>query len=239
MEDMLHPELAISCAKKGSDLLLALGRELGPDDRFVASLRPIDQLAAAVVTQTGAFCAVIPEGHNPPRGAFAPEGADVVYTLDSRELRDKHFQDRIDFEVLYERAAPAEEAAGDGGEAVIEEESLLFLGVGELTLPSPALASAEDSPAKSHTLKRKDPSAKKGARAPAAQPEAIKGHYKEASAHPTPARGRGHGGAPGHKPGGHTPGAHKTGGHKEAGHAPGGHKKPRPGSAGAGHGKKK
>ncbi|MDR2405823.1 MAG: carbon-nitrogen hydrolase family protein [Deltaproteobacteria bacterium] len=102
MESMLHPELAISYAKKGGDLLLAIEESLGPDDRFISSMRPIDQIAAAVVTQTGAVVALVPEGHSPPRGAYAEEGFDICYTLDSKEIRDKHFQDRMDFEVLFD-----------------------------------------------------------------------------------------------------------------------------------------
>ncbi|MDR2198621.1 MAG: carbon-nitrogen hydrolase family protein [Deltaproteobacteria bacterium] len=99
---MLHPERAVAAAKNGCDLYLALGAKMNPEDRFIAAMRTIDQLAAAVVTQTGAAVSLIPEGHSPPRGAVAGEGSGVCYNLDSRELRDKHFQDRLDFEVLFQ-----------------------------------------------------------------------------------------------------------------------------------------
>jgi predicted amidohydrolase len=102
-EDLIHPELGLSAAKRGADLLLAFEKEMTPGDRFSVSMRPVDQLAAAVCAQNGSAIGLIPDGHVPGRGAFAPAPACLGYSLDTRELRDKHFQDRIDFEALFKK----------------------------------------------------------------------------------------------------------------------------------------
>jgi predicted amidohydrolase len=100
MSEMLHPEPILCAAKKGADLALAIEKRMGPDDRFIVTLRPIDQIAAAFCAEDGAALGLIPEGHVTGRGAFAPAGSDFSYCLDTRILRDKHFQDRIDFETI-------------------------------------------------------------------------------------------------------------------------------------------
>ncbi|MDR2353439.1 MAG: carbon-nitrogen hydrolase family protein [Deltaproteobacteria bacterium] len=100
-ENFLHPEVALSAAKYGADLLLAIEKELSPQDRFRTAMRTIDQLAAGIVSRTGSVVALIPEGHVPGRGAYAPAGSYFTYTLDARDLRNKSFQDRIDYETLF------------------------------------------------------------------------------------------------------------------------------------------
>jgi predicted amidohydrolase len=101
-KDLFHPELALSAAKLGADLLLANEDTLGEYDRFTVSMRPIDQLAVAVCANDGAAIGLIPEGHVPGRGAYTQEGSHFTYTLDTRDTRQKHFQDRIDYPVLFE-----------------------------------------------------------------------------------------------------------------------------------------
>jgi hypothetical protein len=100
MTEMLHPEPILCAAKKGADLALAIEKFMGPDDRFIVTYRPLDQIAAAFCAQDGAALGLVPEGHVTGRGAFAPSGYDFSYYLDTRILRDKHFQDRIDFKTI-------------------------------------------------------------------------------------------------------------------------------------------
>jgi hypothetical protein len=100
MEEMIHPEPILCAAKKGADIALAVEENMGPHDRFIVSIRPIDQVAVAFCAQDGAALGLVPEGHVTGRGAYAPEGSDFTYNLDTRILRDKHFLDRIDFKVL-------------------------------------------------------------------------------------------------------------------------------------------
>jgi predicted amidohydrolase len=102
-EDLIHPELGLSAAKRGADLLLAIEKEMAPDDRFVVSMRPIDQLGVAICAQNGSAIGLIPDGHVPGRGAYAPAPVCLGYSVDTKELRDKNFQDRIDFEALFKK----------------------------------------------------------------------------------------------------------------------------------------
>jgi hypothetical protein len=101
MADMLHPEAALSAAKRGCDILIAMERELGADDLFTVSMRPIDQAACCVCAQDGAGLGMVPEGHSPGAGAAIREPGWLTFTVDSDPLRRKRFQDRIDFELLF------------------------------------------------------------------------------------------------------------------------------------------
>ncbi|MDR1166050.1 MAG: carbon-nitrogen hydrolase family protein [Deltaproteobacteria bacterium] len=96
-----HPEVGLSAAKWGADLLLALERECLPDDPFVVSLRPIDQLAAAFCAGNGAALGLIPEGHFPGRGFSTPARGAFSYCLNPERLRKKKFQDRVDYATLF------------------------------------------------------------------------------------------------------------------------------------------
>ncbi|MDR1312917.1 MAG: carbon-nitrogen hydrolase family protein [Deltaproteobacteria bacterium] len=104
MKDMIHPECAIAAAKRGADLLVAVERELAPDDLFTVSMRPIDQAACCVCAADGAGVGLVPEGHNPGVGASSGEGGWLAYQVDSAPLRNKRFQDRADFELIFEDA---------------------------------------------------------------------------------------------------------------------------------------
>ncbi|MDR2461257.1 MAG: carbon-nitrogen hydrolase family protein [Deltaproteobacteria bacterium] len=98
--ELIHPEPVLCAAKKGADLALALEESFGPNDRFIATLRPIEQLAVGICAHDGAALGLIPEGHVTGRGAYAKGGSSFTYTLDTRILRDKHFLDRVDFEEI-------------------------------------------------------------------------------------------------------------------------------------------
>ncbi|MDR2349548.1 MAG: carbon-nitrogen hydrolase family protein [Deltaproteobacteria bacterium] len=99
-EELRHPEPMICAAKKGADLVLAIEENITPSDRLAVAIRPIDQVAAAFCAQNGAALGLVPEGHVTGRGAAAGPRADFSYNLDTRILRDKHFQDRVDFKLL-------------------------------------------------------------------------------------------------------------------------------------------
>jgi predicted amidohydrolase len=99
--DLIHPETAIAAAKRGVDILLAVEAGLGPDDLFCASMRTVDQAACAVCAPEGAGCWLIPEGHVPGTGRTVGEGEWLSCSVDSRLCRQKRFQDRMDFDLLF------------------------------------------------------------------------------------------------------------------------------------------
>ncbi|MDR2459601.1 MAG: carbon-nitrogen hydrolase family protein [Deltaproteobacteria bacterium] len=99
--DLIHPELALCGAKMGLDALIAIEESIGATERFLVSMRPIEQLAVAYCAQNGAAVGLVPDGHSPGRGANCPEGTVLSYTIDTRDLRVKRFQDRVDFPVIF------------------------------------------------------------------------------------------------------------------------------------------
>ena len=101
LKDMLHPELALSAAKWGCDLAACSEHSLNEDQAELAALRPIEQIALAVCAKNGAAISLIPQGHQPGRGARAAAGDHCSYVLDTIETRRKRFQDRIDFDCLF------------------------------------------------------------------------------------------------------------------------------------------
>ncbi|MDR2301293.1 MAG: carbon-nitrogen hydrolase family protein [Deltaproteobacteria bacterium] len=96
-----HPELAVSAAKDGVDLILCPAPELTKEDALMLTLRPIEQLAVAASSPNSALVSLIPQGHGPGRGATALSGQVATYAVDTRLTREKSFQDRVDFETLF------------------------------------------------------------------------------------------------------------------------------------------
>ncbi|MDR1870649.1 MAG: carbon-nitrogen hydrolase family protein [Deltaproteobacteria bacterium] len=100
-EEIHQPEPTIAAAKFGADLALGHVPSLTPDARLLAAIRPVDQLAAAIVAPDGAAFGLLWQGHDAGRGAFVNPGEVSGLTLDTRETRDKRFQDRLDFAALF------------------------------------------------------------------------------------------------------------------------------------------
>jgi hypothetical protein len=101
LKDLRHPELALSAAKWGCDLAVCSERHLSENQADLVALRPIEQIALAACAKNGAAIGLIPQGHQPGRGARAAAGDRCSYVLDTNETRCKRFQDRIDFETLF------------------------------------------------------------------------------------------------------------------------------------------
>ncbi|MDR3155168.1 MAG: carbon-nitrogen hydrolase family protein [Deltaproteobacteria bacterium] len=100
MRDLLHPEAAVSAAKRGADLLLAAERELSPDDVFTVGMRTIDQAACLACASDGAALGLIPDGHAPGKLFNVEGGGWLTVTLDSSDTRVKRFQDRVDYQEI-------------------------------------------------------------------------------------------------------------------------------------------
>jgi predicted amidohydrolase len=113
LRHLLHPELALSAAKWGVDLTVSSEEIITPAYRNLIALRPIEQIALAAAGRNGAAIALPPQGHQAGRGAACGPGDHCQYVLDTRETRRKLFQDRIDFETLFQ---PASEAEGPGND---------------------------------------------------------------------------------------------------------------------------
>lgn len=109
LNDLLHPELALSAAKWGCDLAICSEHCLSEEMADLAALRPIDQIAVAVCAKNGAAIGLVPLGHQPGRGARASAGDRCSYVLDTNETRRKRFQDRIDFDALFAAQSPGRE----------------------------------------------------------------------------------------------------------------------------------
>jgi predicted amidohydrolase len=100
-EEILSPEAAVAAAKWGTDLAVAFVPALTPQWRRLASLRPIEQMAVAVVAPDGAAMGLPWQGHDAGRGAYVGVGEAGGLTVDASETREKRFQDRLDFEALF------------------------------------------------------------------------------------------------------------------------------------------
>lgn len=100
---LTHPESAVAAAKQGCDLILAYKHTLTPEDRLLAGARTIEGLAVAVCTPSGAGIWSPPEGHQRWGEAKADIGEICRYTLDTKRIRSRNFQDSIDYKVVLSR----------------------------------------------------------------------------------------------------------------------------------------
>jgi predicted amidohydrolase len=101
LSDMLQPELGIAVAKHGCDLALFCQEEISHKEEFMMSLRPIEQLAVAGCGMNLSFIKLIPSGHQIGSGARALAGEKCSYVLDTKTVRNKRFQDKINYELIF------------------------------------------------------------------------------------------------------------------------------------------
>lgn len=95
-----HPELAVSAAKKGCDLVVACESIFAPEDRLLAGARTTENVAVAVCARNCGAVWDIPQGHERWNEVDAGAGEVAHYALDTRRTRQKRFQDNIDFQEL-------------------------------------------------------------------------------------------------------------------------------------------
>ncbi|MDR1051012.1 MAG: carbon-nitrogen hydrolase family protein [Deltaproteobacteria bacterium] len=101
LESLWHPELAVSAAKNGVDLVVCSAMYLNGDDKTMLTLRPIDQVAVAASSPSLALVSLIPQGHGPGRGSEALSGHVAAYPVDTGETRKKDFQELVDYPTLF------------------------------------------------------------------------------------------------------------------------------------------
>ncbi len=99
---MHHPEPAIAAAKLGCDIAISLEDHFTPEDRLLAGVRTIENLAMVVCAKNDAGIWFPPEGHQRWEETAASPGEVGCYVLDTHKTRRKRFQDLIDFEKLLE-----------------------------------------------------------------------------------------------------------------------------------------
>lgn len=97
---MHHPEPAVGAAKLGCDMAIALEDRITPEDRLLAGVRTIENLAMAVCAENDAGIWLPPEGHQRWQETAAGPGGVCRCALDTHGTRRKRFQDTIDFERL-------------------------------------------------------------------------------------------------------------------------------------------
>jgi predicted amidohydrolase len=95
-----HPETLLAAAKQGCDLAVISSQTLTSEDRLLAGIRTIENLAVTVCAGQGAGIWMTPEGHQRWEEILAGPGETCRYRLDTARTRKKRFQDRIDFEQL-------------------------------------------------------------------------------------------------------------------------------------------
>ena len=104
MNDFIHPELAVAMSKRGCDLAVVSGDGINPDHRSVLAVKSLEKLNVAAAGGRGAHIWTPPIGHNHWSETSDPDLCSAV--IDTNSTRKKHFQDRIDFELLFNTVAP-------------------------------------------------------------------------------------------------------------------------------------
>ncbi len=104
-EDLMHPEYAVACAKRGCDVLLVPARSLDSAKCIVLPARAVEQVAVAASARDGAFISEPPEGHSPWRETNVEGAGQCRMGLLTRRTRDKRLQDRVDYDLLLKDSA--------------------------------------------------------------------------------------------------------------------------------------
>ncbi|MDR3204852.1 MAG: hypothetical protein LBV23_08940 [Deltaproteobacteria bacterium] len=100
IKDMIHPEAAITAAKLGADLFLAIEENFDPSDKLMVFTRAIEQSECAVVAQNAVAFGARSSDHGPGRSVMGQAQDIIEVELDLKIIRNKRFQDRIDFETI-------------------------------------------------------------------------------------------------------------------------------------------
>ena len=97
---MAHPEMAVAAAKRGCDLTISIEDGLSPEQRLLAGVRTVENLATAVCSADGAGIWSSQEGHQRWGESLAKPGGACHAALDTNRTRAEKFQDNIDFPLL-------------------------------------------------------------------------------------------------------------------------------------------
>jgi hypothetical protein len=101
-QGLRHPELAVALSKQGHDLLVAFDQDFTFDNRLMSGVRTIEHISIALSTINGAGIWFPPEGHQEWTEITISPGNLGSYSLDTHRTRRNKFQDRIDFDILFQ-----------------------------------------------------------------------------------------------------------------------------------------
>ncbi|MBP1625691.1 MAG: Nitrilase/cyanide hydratase and apolipoprotein N-acyltransferase [Holophagaceae bacterium] len=97
---LLHPELAVSLAKRGCDLAFAPCLDLSPDLRTLLGVKCLERLPIALASPEESVLFLPPPGHEPWSELSQTRPGTLRIKLDSAAFRRRHIMDRLNLEVL-------------------------------------------------------------------------------------------------------------------------------------------
>ena len=114
-ETLEHPEAAVSLSKEGCDVLVAPDvQSLHEDARLLLGVKSLERAVAVGVAPDGGIICEPPEGHAPwKETAFRGTGM-CSASVDTKTLRRKTFQDRVDMKTLLRRPFPHGNVSREG-----------------------------------------------------------------------------------------------------------------------------
>lgn len=102
---LFHPELVLACAKQGADLVLIFNRVFNERVCLLAGARTIEQTTVLVSSPQGTGIWSTPHGHQRWSETLARPGEHCTAVLDTTITRRKRFQDRIDYQTLFQKSS--------------------------------------------------------------------------------------------------------------------------------------
>ncbi|SHK44715.1 Predicted amidohydrolase [Desulfatibacillum alkenivorans DSM 16219] len=108
-EALKHPEVSVSLAKQGCDLVVVSEECFAPDDYMLMGGRTLDRLALAYSSHDQSGVILPPEGHGPWTVNSQDETGAASIVLDTASLRTKRFQERINYSILLKKHNHQEE----------------------------------------------------------------------------------------------------------------------------------
>ncbi|ACL05755.1 Nitrilase/cyanide hydratase and apolipoprotein N-acyltransferase [Desulfatibacillum aliphaticivorans] len=108
-EALRHPEVSVSLAKQGCDLVVVSEECFTPDDHMLMGGRTLDRLALAYSSNDQSGVILPPEEHGPWTVAPQDKTGAASIVLDTASLRTKRFQERINYSILLKKHNHQEE----------------------------------------------------------------------------------------------------------------------------------
>ncbi len=99
-EEIYHPETGLALSKLGCDILISSMGHINPNDCSMFGARSLDKICVGIAGLNIAMICQPPEGHAPWKEtiAYSPEFCKDM--IDLKKIRNKNFQDRVDFKTL-------------------------------------------------------------------------------------------------------------------------------------------
>ncbi len=105
LDCFVHPELAVSFAKLGCDLVVLSEEKLSKESRLLCEIKTVERVAVAACASNTGLIAMPPIDHHRWEERSMDGPGVCSYEIDIARTRKKRFQDRLDFELLLKRPA--------------------------------------------------------------------------------------------------------------------------------------